>query len=98
MIRGWENSQNDDIESGDYPFVFELVDKSVYGNLDTPFVNEVTLSAFAHELTIYDSEEENDAKQTDEPKFAVESFTPSGFYAGEESEDTTLQLFTIFYR
>ncbi len=87
-VYGWADPQGDEPESGSYPFVFDLVDKAVYGNLDYPFVSQVRLSAFAHELSIYESEDSFDEAQEDEIKFASESFIPSGLFRpdGETTE------------
>lgn len=96
-VHGWVNP--DDTGSGDYPFIFDLVDKAQYGALEYPFISEVTLSAFAHELTVYDSEEEYDAVESDEPKFAVESFIPAGLFTEEDpatEEHAEPQSFAVF--
>lgn len=86
-VHGWANP--DGLGGGDYPFVFDLVDKALYGALEYPFISEVVLSAFAHELTVYSSEQEYDAMASDEPKFAAESFIPAGLFTEEDatSED-----------
>ena len=80
MVYAWANPQDNKPESGDYPFVFDLVDKACYDTLNTPLTCEVELVAFAHELTLYDSEEEYEASQDQEPHFASESFIPSGLF------------------
>lgn len=83
-VHGWADPQGDEPESGSYPFVFDLVDKAVYGNLDYPFVSGVRLSAFAHELSIYESEDSFDEAQQDDVKFAAESFIPSGLFSPDD--------------
>lgn len=87
-VHGWADPQGDDPASGEYPFVFDLVDKAVYGDLDYPFVSRVRLSAFAHELDLFESEDDFDSAQDGEVKFASESFIPAGLFApdGETTE------------
>jgi len=75
-IYGWAGPENDNPESGAYPFVFDLVDKGVYEPFDFPFTSQVQLCAFTHDLNIYNSEEEYNNSQED-IKFATESFVPS---------------------
>ncbi|WP_020559813.1 hypothetical protein [Thiofilum flexile] len=95
-IHGWADPSEDNPESGAYPFVFDLVNKAIYGTLDFPFISEVSLSAFAHELTVYDSEAEYDSSQTKEPKFSVESFIPSGLFIDKEDPKATPRPYAVF--
>lgn len=98
-VHGWADPPGDDPESGEYPLVFDLVDKALYGNLDYPFVTRVRLSAFAHELSIYESEKSFAEAQEGEIGFASESFIPSGLFssepdAGETAPPASLAIFT----
>lgn len=95
-IHGWANPNGTNVESGEYPFVFDLVDKALYGSFDFPFISDVSLSAFAHELTVYDSEDEYDSMQVGKAKFAVESFIPSGLFDTEDNSGSGPQPFAIF--
>lgn len=95
-IYGWANPQNNDPENGEYPFVFDLIDKAIYGNLDLPFISDVSLSAFAHEITVYTSEDDYDSQQTEELKFASESFIPSGLFSSEGEKQTYPKPYAIF--
>ena len=85
-VHAWANPQGDELESGDYPFVFDLADKARYGALDFPFTSPVHLAAFAHELNVYDSDAEHAAAQQDEPRFASESFIPSGLFGADQPQ------------
>ncbi len=95
-IHGWANPPEEDLELGEYPFVFDLVDKAIYGELDFPFYSEVILSAFAHEISVYATEDEYDSQQTEEPKFASESFIPSGLFNSNDEEESYSEPFAIF--
>lgn len=81
-------SDPDSMEAAGYPFVFDTPDYALYQLDPLPVVVDVQLSAFAHELDAYGSEEEYYAAQTGELKYAAESFIPSGlFTAAAESTD-----------
>jgi hypothetical protein len=79
-IQGWASPQNDDPESGAYPFVFDLVDKGLYKSFDFPFISPIQICAFTHELSIYDSEDEFKNAKGDIGKLAPEAFIPSGMF------------------
>ena len=86
MIHGWANPKPDEVNSGDYPFVFDLVDKAAYDNLQLPLIANISISAFAHELTAYDSEEDyNASQQEQEAKFASRSFFPTGLFNDDDN-------------
>lgn len=81
-VQGWSNLSGEELENSKYPFVFDLVDKGCYETLNFPFFSPVQLCAFAHELQIYDSDEEyNISQQHSALKFASESFIPSGLFS-----------------
>ena len=84
-------------ESGAYPFVFDVPDFRTIGEIEMPHTVQIQLAAFAHELTYYESEEEYDASQKEEPRFAVQSFIPAGLFSsgeGEEESPGALGVFT----
>lgn len=75
-------------DSGAYPFVFDVPDFKTIGPIDFPKNFEIQLTAFAQELSIYDSEKEYDESQTSGPKWATHSFVPSGLFSfSEEGQD-----------
>lgn len=74
------NPVDDRSDSGDYPFVFDVDDRGRYGGLVFPFASDIKLCAFAHELHIYESEQEYHARCPGDLKFAAESFIPSGMF------------------
>jgi hypothetical protein len=74
-------------ESGAYPFVFDLPDIKTIGQIDFPKNFDIQLTAFAQELSIYDSEKDFNESQTTEPKFASQSFIPNGLFSLEEGKD-----------
>lgn len=90
----WSNpSDPRDVESGEYPFVFDLPE---YGPLfyyedQLPLAVSVQLAAFAYHLNCYRNEDEFDAAQDPEIRFASESFVPIGLFSdgGEFAGDLT---------
>ncbi len=94
-LHGWADPQEDDSE-GAYPFVFDLIDKGLYEDFDFPFISPVNLCAFAHELSLYDSDEEYDLSGGAGVKFALESFIPSGLFSSEGSSTEPPQSCAIF--
>ncbi len=81
-------SEENNPDSGAYPFVFDLPDFKTIGQIDLPRNFDIQLTAFVQELSIYDSEKEYDESQTSELKWATQSFVPSGLFSlGEEGKD-----------
>ena len=71
-------------DSGVYPFVFDLPDSKTIGQMEFPKNVEIQLAAFAQELHIYQSEKEYFDSQTTEMKLAAQSFIPSGLFSVDE--------------
>ncbi|MEM7460835.1 MAG: hypothetical protein AAF331_15325 [Pseudomonadota bacterium] len=86
-IYAWANpSSIDDLESGEYPFVFDLPDRSLLGDIVFPQIIDVQLAAFAHEVSFFASEEEFYSHDSaDGAKMAAESFIPSGLFLSDEA-------------
>lgn len=78
-VHGWADPRNDEPQSGKYPLVFDLIDKGRYRPFALPFRSQVHLSAFAHELSVYDSDDDFKAS-TSGGKLASEAFIPSGLF------------------
>ena len=62
-------------------------------NITYPKTCNIQLSAFAHNVDIYESEEDYDKKNTSEPKFAMEHFIPTGLFADEGQPATAHAMF-----
>ena len=77
-------SDENNPESGTYPFVFDLPDFKTIGKIEFPKNFTIQLTAFAQELSVYDNEKEFDKNQTSELKWATQSFVPSGLFSLEE--------------
>jgi hypothetical protein len=92
----WANPEGDEPESGDYPFVFDTPDYHLHSALSLPSVVSVQLSAFAHELQSYESDQAYDESQPEEIKFASESFIPSGMFAPEGDSIDPPLAYAIF--
>lgn len=90
----WAEFDGETEESGSYPFVFEMPNRAVYGDVQMPRSVSIQLTAFAHELSVFDNEEHFHASQQQaEVKFAAESFIPTGLF-GEADEPGSMAMFT----
>lgn len=88
-FHAWADPQDDSEETGVYPFVFDMPDRANYGEVRLPQIIDIQLAAFAHEISIYDSEEEFNRSQEGEIKFAAESFIPSGLFGDQDTPSAT---------
>lgn len=83
-FHGWANpTENNDPETGDYPFVFDVPDFYTLGSIQFPYTTNIQISAFAHEFLLYDNEQDFRVKKNpdfEQTKFATESFSPSGLF------------------
>lgn len=79
--------ENDNPESGAYPFVFDVPNHKKYVGIKTPQTIEIQLSAFAQEFDYYESEDDFANGQEGEPKWASQSFVPSGLFNPGEGDD-----------
>lgn len=95
-MHAWMNPEAGSLESGDYPFVFDLVDYAVHTEMALPQVAEVRLAAFAHEIRVHASEAEYDAQDTGKPRFAVESFIPVGLFQSDDQPDAEPLSYALF--
>lgn len=88
-FHGWAApSEENNPESGEYPFVFDVPDFRVNTNLSFPRNQEIQLTAFAsNEFQIFASQQDFFASQDSEIKFAAKSFVPSGLF-NLEADDT----------
>jgi hypothetical protein len=94
-------SDTNNVESGAYPFVFDLPDFYTYESLELPKSIEIQLTAFAsEEFEVFENEEAYFNSQSGEFKFASRSFIPSGLFSvnsENEMEGTTpAQAYAIF--
>jgi hypothetical protein len=93
---GWANPSEDEPETGDYPFVFDVPDYRTYHDIKLPCVVNTQIAAFAHELKAFENDEAYEASQPEEIKFASESFIPSGLFSPEGESTEPAQAFAIF--
>ena len=92
----WANPIDDDIEEGDFPFVFDAPDFRIHDGLTFPVLRQVQLAAFAHELSTFVSEDAYYASQSKDQKLAAESFIPSGLFRPDGSTKTPPSALAIF--
>lgn len=98
-LHAWANpSEDGEPESGYFPFVFDLPNLRTTSNLTFPQITEVQLTAFAHEISVFKSEQAFDEHQNDESfKWASQSFTPTGlFNFGEENNESPAEATALF--
>ncbi len=72
-----------------YPFVFETPDYATIAAIQLPKRVNIQLTAFANELSIFDSTSTFEKAQDDELKMAAQSFIPSGLFSSSEDEAST---------
>lgn len=86
-FKAWaEPKEENNPESGEYPFVFDAPDFRTVGKIKFPQEFEMQLTAFAsNEFHIYESEQAYFDSQDSEIKFAAKSFVPSGLFSVDEN-------------
>jgi len=91
-FHAWANPPENETESGDYPFVFDVPDFRMIENLQFPQICEIQLTAFAsNDFKIFADEKEYDDSQESKLKYASKSFVPSGLFAFD-AEDESIDL------
>jgi hypothetical protein len=83
--KGWANPPEDASNGdGDYPFVFDAPDFRLHAKGPLPRIESVQLAAFAHELSLFESEQAfHDSQAEKTLKYSHESFIPSGLFVTE---------------
>ncbi len=90
-------AEPNDPDSGICPFVFDVPDFKAIGEILLPQSVDIQLSAFAQEFEYFDSEEDYQESQKEEPKWASQSFVPSGLFSpDEECDPNPPQAYGIF--
>ena len=79
---GWAHGNPDD-ERDDVPFVFDAPDFRAHDELELPAEMGVQLTAFTHELQIYESPQAYADFQHDEPKLSSKHIIPIGLFTPE---------------
>lgn len=89
-FHAWANPSGEEIESGEYPFVFDVPDFRMVETNNFPRVCEIQLTAFAsNDFEVFTDEKEFDTNQESELKYAAKSFVPSGLFALDAQDDST---------
>jgi hypothetical protein len=87
-LHAWASPSDDSPSAGDYPFVFDVPDAAACLDLEIPSVAEAQIAAFAHEVSVFPSEEAFAASQTpDSVQFADRSFIPAGLFSPDGVKD-----------
>jgi hypothetical protein len=97
-FHAWANpSEENNPESGEYPFVFDAPDFRLSGDLKFPQNRQVQLTAFAStEFKVFKSERDFYDSQDAELKFAAKSFVPSGLFNFETDNTQPPLAFGVF--
>jgi hypothetical protein len=97
-LYGWVNPDSDSLpDSGDYPVLIDLPDyRNVAAALgNPPRTLTLQVAAFAHELTLFESEEEYEGHRSlsESLKFAATAFLPSGLFCPEPAPPLAHAIF-----
>jgi hypothetical protein len=94
-FNAWANPSESDPETGEFPLVFDVPNYRL-NKVRLPSILQVQLAAFAHELQSYESDQAYEQSQSEEIKFASESFIPSGLFRPEGRATEPPQAHAIF--
>lgn len=90
-------TDSQEVESGQYPFVFDVPDARVYTQVKFPQDLDIQLTAFAQELSVFASEAAfNQSQAEDEVKWATQSFIPSGLFSPKDDGCQGPSAYAIF--
>lgn len=95
-FHGWADPTGDAADSGCYPFVFDAPDYRLHEDLSLPAQKDVQVAAFAHEINAFETVAAYDSSQTDDLKYASQSFIPSGLFAAAGGATVPPQARAIF--
>lgn len=97
-FHAWADPPPDQLDAaGTYPFVFDCPEFLIHADLSLPAVRTVQVSAFAHEVEVHESEDAFYASQGEtEPKFAAQSFIPTGLFDLEGDQPNPPQAYGLF--
>ena len=87
---------SEDEDDGVFPFVCDLPDRCTYGEIKIPQTVTLQITGFAHELSAYKNHEEFDNSQESIPKFASESFLPTGLFMPNGDRVTPPEAYALF--
>lgn len=90
----WSDPDNKD--DGAYPFVFDVPNMDTYKSIKLFQNVTVQLAGFAHEISAFKSDEDYEKSQDQNPKFASESFIPSGLFNLDGNDTNLPQAYSIF--
>lgn len=83
-IQGWADPSEDDYQNGLFPFIFDTPNyRIVKEQLEKGMIRSFQITAFAHDIEWFASEEAYDRAQDSEPHMAAESFIPGTIFEDE---------------
>ncbi len=87
VFHAWADPSEENIESGAYPFLFEVPDIAlIKDTIKLPGLATVQVTGFAEELKVYSSAEAFADSQDGESKLASRSFIPIGLFAANDGD------------
>lgn len=95
-FHGWAAPDCFEGSAGAYPFVFDVPDFGNTEKVSLPSTVDLQISAFAHELRIFDSLEEYEGSQTEEVKYAAESLIPIGLFMADPNSQEPPPALVVF--
>jgi hypothetical protein len=95
-FHGWADPAGDAPDTGCYPFVFDAPDYRLHEELPLPAQKQVQIAAFAHEIAAFETVAAYEASQTDDLKYASQSFIPSGLFTSAPESAVRPQALAIF--
>lgn len=98
LMHAWAEPESaEKIDSGTYPFAFDMISLQAYENVAIPGLEKLSLCAMAQEVDIYENEQSyNEAQDPETPSLAPESFIPTGLFGPEGGAQFTPRPEAVF--
>jgi len=91
----WSDPDGDH-DGGAYPFVFDVPDMATYNSIKLFQIITVQLTGFANEISAYKNDQDYEKSQDQNPKYAAESFIPSGLFNTDGNDTNPPPAYSIF--
>lgn len=95
-FKAWTDPSSEGATKGAYPLLFDAPDFAVYSEIKLPSLATAQISAFAEEITIYESAEAYLDSQSDGHKLSSQSFVPVGLLADPERDEEPADARAMF--
>jgi hypothetical protein len=95
-FHAWADPQDEGPTSGIYPFVFDAPDHALHRGAPLPALRGLQLAAFAHQIRAFADEAAYLAAPQPEPRFAIESFVPTGLFDADGDPEAIPRAHALF--